>query len=82
MITIRIPAPSSMLVANLIGVLGLLLMLAATWVLAGAPWALLAAGGVLVSLSLIATAHASAAATVGAVVDDGQPRLAEVPSAA
>jgi uncharacterized membrane protein len=75
-ITIRIPAPSSLLVANLMGLLGLLAVVVAVGLLAGWAWALLTVGVVLVGLSLIATSHAAAAEA------QGDARPAEVPRAA
>lgn len=75
MITIRIPAPSSLLVANLMGLLGLLVIVGAVAILAGLAWALLTAGLLLVGLSLIATSHAAQA-------EADKRGLTEVPRAA
>lgn len=57
MVTIRIPAPSSMLVANLLGVLGLIGVVVAIGGLAGWWWALLAGGVFAVGLAVIAQAN-------------------------
>lgn len=81
MITIRIPAPSSLLVANLLGALGLLVIVLAVGMLAGWPWALLTGGIFLVLLSLVATSHAAQAEAANATEGE-RARLTEVPSAA
>ena len=52
--TIRIPIPSSMLVSNLLGVAGLAAVVVAIGLLAGFPWALLAAGVISVGLCALA----------------------------
>lgn len=61
MITIKIPAPSSMVVANLLGLLGLIATVLAIGGLAGVWWAVLSGGVALVGLSVIAATHAEAA---------------------
>jgi hypothetical protein len=84
-ITIRMPAPSSLLVANLLGAVGLLVIVAAVGMLVGWSWALLTGGIFLVGLSLVATSHAAAAAEETArkaVTDGDHARLTEVQSAA
>lgn len=50
MVTIRIPVPSSMLVSNLLGFLGLVAVVVAVGLLAGFAWALLGAGAICVAL--------------------------------
>jgi len=57
MITFRIPAPSSLLLVNLVGLLGLLSIVLAVGLLAGWPWALLAGGVIMVGLSVIGATH-------------------------
>lgn len=57
MVTIRIPAPSSLLVANVVGVLGLVAVVLAIGGLAGGWWAALVGGLCLVGLSAIALTH-------------------------
>ncbi len=54
MVTIRIPVPSSMLVSNLIGFLGLVAVVVAIGLLAGFAWALLGAGVIAVALCCVA----------------------------
>jgi hypothetical protein len=56
-ITIRIPGPSSVLAVNLLGTLGLVAVVLAVGGLAGAWWAVLAAGVALLGLSVIASTH-------------------------
>lgn len=61
MLTIRVPVPSSMLVANLLGVLGLLCITLAVGGLTGNWWwSALAGGVVLVALSIVAATHVAA----------------------
>lgn len=59
---IRIPAPPPGLLGNLLGLLGLALIVVAVGMLAGAGWAVLAAGGQLLGLSVISATgqHAQA----------------------
>lgn len=54
MMTVRIPVPSANAVTNLLGVLGLVAVVVAIGGLAGVWWALLAAGVVAVTLSVLA----------------------------
>lgn len=54
MVTIRIPVPSSMLVSNLVGLLGLVAVVVAVGLLAGFAWALLGAGVIAVALCALA----------------------------
>lgn len=61
MVTIRIPVPSSMLVSNLVGLLGLVAVIVAVGLLAGFAWALLGAGVVAVGLCVLAQNSAGAA---------------------
>lgn len=61
MVTIRIPAPSSMLLANLLGVLGLIAVVTAVGGLLGVWWAVLAGGAFAVALSMVAASHAAVA---------------------
>lgn len=65
MVTIRIPAPSSLLAANLLGALGLILAVVAVGGLAGFWWALLTGGLALVLLSVISLTYAGAGAGEG-----------------
>jgi hypothetical protein len=67
-VSFYVPRPSSMLVSNLLGVLGLVAVVVAIGLLAGWPWALLAAGLVCVGLCALAQ---NAAATVAAEVPAG-----------
>lgn len=60
MVTIRIPAPSSMLVANVVAVLGVAAVVAAIGGLAGLWWAVLAGGIACVALAAIAMTHMAA----------------------
>jgi len=53
-VTIRIPVPSSMLVSNVLGVLGLVAVIVAVGLLAGFAWALLGAGVIAVALCALA----------------------------
>jgi hypothetical protein len=53
-VTIRIPVPSSMLVSNLVGLLGLVAVVVAVGLLAGFAWALLGAGVIAVALCALA----------------------------
>lgn len=76
-VSFYVPRPSSMLVSNLLGVLGLLAVIAAVGLLAGWPWALLAAGGVCVGLSALAQ-NAGAAADAPAGASSGAPPLKAV----
>lgn len=63
-VSIYVPRPSSMLVSNLLGVLGLIAVVVAIGGLAGAWWAVLAAGVLAVGLCALAqNAGAVAAAT-------------------
>lgn len=57
MITIKVPAPSSVLVVNLLGVLGLIAIVVAVGGLAGLWWALLAAGVAMLGVSMAASTH-------------------------
>lgn len=57
MITVRIPAPSSVLAVNLAGVAGLVAVVVAIAGLAGVWWAVLAAGVALLGLSVVASTH-------------------------
>lgn len=59
-IRIRVPHPSSTLLNNLLGILGLVAMVVAVGGLAGWLWGLLAAGVVAVGLSLIGATYAPA----------------------
>lgn len=84
MVTIRIPAPSSMLVANLLGVLGLIAVVVSVGGLLGVWWAVLAGGLFAVGLSVIALTYAAtpveqAPAQPGAA--SATVRLAEEPAA-
>lgn len=72
--TIRIRVPSSLLVSNLIGVAGLLAVLAAVGLLAGWAWALLGAGVIAVGLCALAQ---NARPAEPAVVDRGRQLLHE-----
>jgi fluoride ion exporter CrcB/FEX len=54
----RIPAPSGELLANLLGVVGLLCVVLAVGGLAGWWWSLLTAGGFCVGLSVVASVNA------------------------
>lgn len=63
----HIPAPSSTLISNLLGILGLVAIIVAVGFLAGWPWALLGAG--LISVGLCALAQ-------------NAPRAAAVPAGA
>lgn len=54
MVTLRIPVPSSAMVVNLLGVVGVLAIVAAVGILTAWPWALLAAGVFAVTLALVA----------------------------
>lgn len=70
--TIRIPLPSSMLVSNLAGLLGLVAIVVSIGLLAGFAWSLLAAGVIAVGLCVLAqnaqrTAAASPAQPLKAV---------------
>lgn len=87
MVTIRIPAPSSMLMANLLGVLGLAGVVVAIGGLAGWWWALLAAGTLLAGLAVIAQANLAEAAPATASGPAAAPtvrpvRAVEEPDAA
>lgn len=62
MVTFRIPAPSSVLVVNVLGILGLFSIVLAVGFLAGWAWALLSGGIVLVGLSLIGATHVDSGA--------------------
>ncbi len=63
MVTIKFPAPSSMLLINLLGLLGLAGLAVAAGGLAGNWWWSLLAGSVeAVALSVIAATHAASAA--------------------
>lgn len=59
-VTIRIPAPSSMLVANVVAVLGVAAVVVAIGGLAGVWWAVLAGGLAFVALAAIAMTHMAA----------------------
>jgi hypothetical protein len=76
-VTIRISAPSSMLVANVVGVLGLAAVVVAIGGLAGLWWALLAGGLVLVGLSVIAATHDTAEQTAAAPMPADGPAAAQ-----
>ncbi len=85
MVTIRIPAPSSMLVANLLGVLGLVAVVVAVGGLAGVWWAVLTGGVFAVGLAAIAQKNlvAESSAHTGAAAAPSVPLAAvEEPSAA
>ncbi|MGH3978097.1 MAG: hypothetical protein ACRDRZ_03685 [Pseudonocardiaceae bacterium] len=56
-ITIKIPAPTSVLAMNLLGALGLVAIVVAVAGLAGVWWAVLTGGVALVGLSVIASTH-------------------------
>jgi hypothetical protein len=58
-VLIRIPAPPQGLAGNLLGLLGLALIVVAVGMLAGAGWAVLAAGGQLLGLSVISATHSA-----------------------
>lgn len=62
-VSFTIPAPSSMLVSNLLGVLGLVAVIVAVGLLAGFAWALLGAGVACVALCALAQNAASRPAT-------------------
>ncbi|MFJ8818200.1 hypothetical protein [Amycolatopsis thermoflava] len=79
--TIRIPAPSSMLLANLLGVLGLVAVVVAVGGLAGWWWAVLAGGLVGVGLSVIALSNLAADEPAGAAAAAPVARLGEQRSA-
>jgi peptidoglycan/LPS O-acetylase OafA/YrhL len=91
-IRIRIPAPSSMLLANLLAVLGLVAVVAAVGGLAGVWWAVLTGGLFAVVLGWVGMTYAAAAEQTGpaaAAVEhqapvDGLPsvRAVEEPAAA
>lgn len=53
-VSFYVPRPSSMLVSNLLGVLGLVAVIVAVGLLAGFAWGLLAAGVIGVGLSALA----------------------------
>lgn len=53
-IRLRVPAPSGVLASNLLGVVGLVLIVAAVGMLAGTGWATLAAGIIATALALVA----------------------------
>lgn len=53
-VSIYVPRPSSTLVSNLLGVLGLVAIIVAVGLLAGWPWALLLAGVIAVGLCALA----------------------------
>lgn len=87
MVTIRIPAPSSMLLANVLAVLGLAGVSVAIGGLAGMWWGLLAASVLAVGVAAVAMTYAAAteqaAAEAPAVAAVPQPfRAAEEPAAA
>lgn len=67
-VSFYVPRPSSMLVSNLLGVLGLVAVIVAVGLLAGWAWALLAAGLVCVGLCALAqnTVQQSVNAAAGA----------------
>lgn len=73
-IRIRVPHPSSTLLNNLLGVLGLVATIVAIGGLAGWLWGLLAAGVFAVTLSLIGATYAPAEPAAGE--DVGPKRLA------
>lgn len=58
---IRVPAPSSMLLANLLAVLGLVAVVVAVGGLAGAWWATLTGGLLAIGVAWAAMANAAAA---------------------
>lgn len=57
MITIRIPAPTSVLAVNLLGALGLIAIVVAVAGLAGVWWAVLTAGLAMVGLAVVASTN-------------------------
>lgn len=66
MVTVRIPAPSATAATNLLGLVGLVAVVVAIGGLAGAWWAVLAAGVVAVGLSVLAQNRgATSAAAAG-----------------
>ncbi len=62
MVTIRIPVPRGQAATNLLGALGLLAVIVAIGGLAGAWWAVLAAGVLSVGLAALAQTRADAVA--------------------
>ena len=56
-IMIRVPAPSSVLVVNVLGVLGLVAIVVAVAGLAGIWWAVLAGGVAMLGVSVAASTH-------------------------
>jgi hypothetical protein len=80
-----IPKPSSMLVGNLLGVLGLIAVVVAIGGLAGAWWAVLVGGVAAIGLSVVAATHAAAEQAAPArpgVAAAAPVRVAEEPAAA
>lgn len=76
MVTIRIPAPSSMAVVNLLGVFGLLAIVGAIGGLAGWLWALGVAGLFMVTMSVIAATHVAVEQSKPAATVSSVPRSA------
>lgn len=76
-IRIRVPHPSSTLLNNVLGVLGLVAIVVAVGGLAGWLWGLLAAGVVAVGLSLIGATYPGEAAAERPAepVGDGRPAV-------
>lgn len=72
----HIPAPSSMLISNLLGVLGLVAVVVAVGMLASFAWALLAAG--IIATGLCVLAQNAARPAVNAAAPAGAPPLKAV----
>lgn len=68
MVTIRIPAPSSVLLTNLLGVLGVLSIVIAVAALTSWQWGLLTFG--LFALTLVVAAQTAARATAAGTVTE------------
>ncbi|GAB3429857.1 hypothetical protein [Actinophytocola sediminis] len=83
-IRIRVPHPSSALLNNMLGALGLVAMVIAVGGLAGWLWGLLASGIVAVTISLVGSTYAApelAAAEESDAVEPASP-VAAVPRSA
>lgn len=79
-IRIKVPHPSSTLVNNTLGVLGLFAIVVAVGGLAGLLWGVLAAGIFAVALSLIGATYTPAAEA--AATSDAEPAEHAVPAVA
>lgn len=75
-VAFRIPMPSSMLVTNVLGVLGMLAVIVAVGLLTSFAWALLTAG--LVSVGLCALAQNAARPVRNAAAGGAAPPLKRV----